>query len=391
MVRSPGGLLLPKGIFDGVSGELPVESISQTVCTNDHGTKTGVPPGISAGREEPVSKHQIRSGNGRWAARRGVGWLNPRRETKSQGKNGDRERGIRETVTTRRKFVARKRRRPGRAERRLLRKRETRNQARARRREIKVAAHSVQTMAVNGTHGVGQALDVLRVYDRLGCDFIGLQETHRSRHSAFTEGGYPVYCSGEYVRMYVCMVIAYSRVWINRVRLPILLVVRTEKMNIPLSPYVPEKFGLARRVQPSRPASACSFSLLQTESGAYLRDSSRVPRRRPFINIKPPYAIGSVPSLSGHAIAYRWRSLPRVRRHRASKPQGSSEQVLPSQVTLDQLICASLSPTHYWYEVGMLKVPAMRWREWWEEIERWSRTGCEDLHHACCTPTEVYQ
>ena len=29
----------------------------------------------------------------------------------------------------------------------------------------------------------------------------------------------------------------------------------------------------------------------------------------------PPYAIGSVPSLSGHAIAYRWRSLPRVRRH----------------------------------------------------------------------------
>ena len=37
---------------------------------------------------------------------------------------------------------------------------------------------------------------------------------------------------------------------------------------------------------------------------------------------KPPYAIGSVPSLSGHAIAYRWRSLPRVRRHRASKRQG---------------------------------------------------------------------
>ena len=40
---------------------------------------------------------------------------------------------------------------------------------------------------------------------------------------------------------------------------------------------------------------------------------------------KSPYAIGSVPSLSGHAIAYRWRSLPRVRRHRASSsPQGSS-------------------------------------------------------------------
>ena len=36
--------------------------------------------------------------------------------------------------------------------------------------------------------------------------------------------------------------------------------------------------------------------------------------------MKPLYAIGSVSSLSGHAIAYRWRSLPRVRRHRASKP-----------------------------------------------------------------------
>ena len=50
--------------------------------------------------------------------------------------------------------------------------------------------------------------------------------------------------------------------------------------------------------------------------------------------------------------------LPRVRRHRASKSQGSSERVLPWQVTMDQLICASLSHTHYWYEVGMLKVPA---------------------------------
>ena len=94
----------------------------------------------------------------------------------------------------------------------------------------------------------------------------------------------------------------------------------------------------------------------QTESGAYLRDFSRVPPWRPFM--KPPYAIGSVSSLSGHAIAYRWRSLPRVRRHRASKPQGSSERVLPWQVAMDQLINASLFHTHCRYEVGMLKVPA---------------------------------
>ena len=114
------------------------------------------------------------------------------------------------------------------------------------------------------------------------------------------------------------------------------------------------EFGLASgfsRPGPRQPAHLHT----QAKYGAYLRDSSRVPRRRPFM--KPPYAIGSVPSLSGHAIAYRWRSLPRVRRHRASKPQGSSERVLPWQVSMDQLIFASFSHTHYWYEVGMLKVP----------------------------------
>ena len=45
-------------------------------------------------------------------------------------------------------------------------------------------------------------------------------------------------------------------------------------------------------------------------------------------------------------------------RHRVSKPQSSSKRVLPWQVTMDQLICVSLSDIHYWYGVGMLKVPA---------------------------------
>ena len=124
--------------------------------------------------------------------------------------------------------------------------------------------------------------------------------------------------------------------------------------NIPLSLCVPENLvsrdGFSRPVPPRQPAHLDT----QAESGAYLRDSSRVPRRRLFM--KPPYAIGSVPSLSGHAIAYRWRSLPRVRWHRASKPQGSSERVLPWQITMDHLIFASPSHTHYGYEVGMLKV-----------------------------------
>ena len=129
-------------------------------------------------------------------------------------------------------------------------------------------------------------------------------------------------------------------------------------MNIPLSPYVHvnlvSRDGFSRPV-PSR-VSLLIFILRLNLSGAYLGNFSRVPRRCPFM--KPPHAIGPVPSLSGHAIAYRWRSLPRLRRHRASKPQGSSERVLPWQVIVDQLLCASIFHTQYWYEVGMLKVPA---------------------------------
>ena len=52
-------------------------------------------------------------------------------------------------------------------------------------------------MAVDGTYGVGRALDVLSVYDRLGCAVIGLQETRRSGHSAFSQASYLVYCSCE--------------------------------------------------------------------------------------------------------------------------------------------------------------------------------------------------
>ena len=50
---------------------------------------------------------------------------------------------------------------------------------------------------VDGSHGVGRGLDVWSVYDRLGLDFIGLQEARGSGHSAFTQAGFLVYCSGE--------------------------------------------------------------------------------------------------------------------------------------------------------------------------------------------------
>ena len=50
---------------------------------------------------------------------------------------------------------------------------------------------------MDGKHGVGQALDVLSVYDRLGCDVTGLQQTRCSGHSTFSQAGYLVYCSSE--------------------------------------------------------------------------------------------------------------------------------------------------------------------------------------------------
>ena len=109
------------------------------------------------------------------------------------------------------------------------------------------------------------------------------------------------------------------------------------EINISLFAFAPEKLvsrdGFGSLV-PRQPAHLHT----QAESGVDLRDSSRVPRRRPFIYLQPPFAIRSVPSLSGHAIAYRWRSLPRVRWHMSSKPQGSSERVLPWPVTIEQLI-----------------------------------------------------
>ena len=78
-------------------------------------------------KEEPGSKHQIRSGNGRSAGRRGVGRPNPRRETEFKGNTGNRERRIFENITKRRKRLARKRRWRGTAEWRLVRQSETRN------------------------------------------------------------------------------------------------------------------------------------------------------------------------------------------------------------------------------------------------------------------------
>ena len=77
------------------------------------------------------------------------------------------------------------------------------------------------------------------------------------------------------------------------------------KMNISLSALLaPENLwsretGSAVPSRVSACSSPCSF-MLNLVFTYYVREESRVPRRRPFICLKPPYAIGSVPNLSVH-------------------------------------------------------------------------------------------
>ena len=93
--------------------------------------------------------------------------------------------------------------------------------------------------------------------------------------------------------------------------------------NIPLSPCVPE--NLVSRDGFSRPVPRQPSHLhTQAESGAYLRDSSRVPRRRPFMLCTqsvhsfafPPRPLRTAPSRFPNMICFGnrppliWRSVP---------------------------------------------------------------------------------
>ena len=66
------------------------------------------------------------------------------------------------------------------------------------------------------------------------------------------------------------------------------------------------EFDLARRVRPSRPASVRSISRLVLNM---VHTHGIHPTSRDGVHIAST-AIESVPSLSGSAIAYRWRSVP---------------------------------------------------------------------------------
>ena len=108
-------------------------------------------------------------------------------------------------------------------------------------------------------------------------------------------------------------------------------------MNISLSPLAPENMvsrdGYGRPV-PRLPA----YSPYSSRIWCLLTGFLPISTGAPLYLLKPPYATGGVPSLSGHAITDRWRSLPRVRRHRVSSLQGSSSNGCCLCITMDQLV-----------------------------------------------------
>ena len=80
-----------------------------------------------------------------------------------------------------------------------------------------------------------------------------------------------------YIVQIHCMVThIIARVWINRVRLPVLHVVRrTGKIDISLSAFVPENLVFSRDGLGSPVPRQPAHLHTQAESGAYLRDSCK--------------------------------------------------------------------------------------------------------------------
>ena len=92
-------------------------------------------------------------------------------------------------------------------------------------------------------------------------------------------------CIFMYVCTYVCMVITYSKSMDEPGKVANPALGQLNRENVFPCPRSRLRI-LARWVRQPRPASACSSPYSQAESGAYLRDSSRVPRLRPHIYLK---------------------------------------------------------------------------------------------------------
>ena len=86
------------------------------------------------------------------------------------------------------------------------------------------------------------------------------------------------------------------------------------------------EFRLTRQVWPSRVSPLISYTRLKPSG--YSQTPPLPPAVRDGVDLyyrQPSTAIGPVPSLSGQAITYRLRSLPRVLQHRPRCPHGRNE------------------------------------------------------------------
>ena len=146
----------------------------------------------------------------------------------------------------------------------------------------------------------------------------------------------------------------YGHTYSKSMRLPILHVVSsTGKMNISLSAFAPENlisrdgFGSPVLRQPAHLHT-------QGESGAYLRDSSRIPRRRPFI-----YLNHHTPS--GQSRVYRVTQLRTNGVHcRESAGTGPVNlKVVPNECCLGRSPCVfCVFSSHPFWTSSSLDVPA---------------------------------
>ena len=158
--------------------------------------------------------------------------------------------------------------------------------------------------------------------------------------------------------MYVCMVTHIARVWINRVTLPVLHVVsQTGKSIFPCPRSCP-------RIWPREEGSAVPsrvsllISILRLNMVLIYEI---LPEFRGGVRLCVRLLIYNHHTQSGQSRVYRVTRLRTDGVHcRESAGTGpvnlkvSSERVLPWQVTMDRLLFASLSHTHYWYEGGMM-------------------------------------
>ena len=123
-----------------------------------------------------------------------------------------------------------------------------------------------------------------------------------------------------------------------------------EQGNFSLPPFAPENLVFTRQVWLYRLVLACSFSI-QTLNLVLTHGIPPEFRGGVHIFLPAPHTIGSVPSLSGHAVAYRLRSLQRV----VLKVVRVTGAAFASPRT--KCYCAPLfSHTHYWYTVCTFKV-----------------------------------